>query len=566
MKKQLNLSTAAIIVFVLMLTLLSSGQALAKATVTILNADDPGEGFNDPTPVAPVGGNPGTTKGQQRLIAFQRAADIWGEELDSNVPIIIEVSFDPIAPNTLGFGGSKTIFSEFPGQGFHPGAEFPETWYHSALGDKRAGFDLDPSDADMFAEFNSDADFYLGLDNNHGAQIDLIPVVLHELAHGLGFNDYVNDETGEFYFGFTDIYTRHLLDTTTGLNWHQMTAAQRRISARNYGRVVWDGEWVRETVPEVLSFGSPEVRFTAPGFVRHSHFSIATFGPPFGTPATAEVVAALDAADAAGPTTTDGCSALTNAAEVAGKIAVITRGSCVFTVKTKNAQNAGAIAVVIQNNVAGAASRINGNDPTITIPTVGVSLADGDMIRARLPGVNGWIGVDQTIRAGADSLGRARLYMPNPVALGSSIGHFDRISSRNLLMEPNLEPDLTHSVKAPEDLTLALMRDIGWFPDADLDGIASDADCQPNSDLSATVVIDGRDTGVQNTLFRSGCTISDLIEKIAVSSRNHGQFVAGVAKLTNNLVREGVITVKERNEILKAAARAKVPKRGRLNF
>ena len=63
--------------------------AAANAHITIVNVDGPNEGFNDPTPAAPVGGNPGTTKGQQRLIAFQFAADLWGAALDSNVDIQI---------------------------------------------------------------------------------------------------------------------------------------------------------------------------------------------------------------------------------------------------------------------------------------------------------------------------------------------------------------------------------------------------------------------------------------------------------------------------------------------
>ena len=46
------------------------------AIVTIVNMDGAGEGFNDPTPLAPVGGNTGTTRGAQRLIAFQYAADL----------------------------------------------------------------------------------------------------------------------------------------------------------------------------------------------------------------------------------------------------------------------------------------------------------------------------------------------------------------------------------------------------------------------------------------------------------------------------------------------------------
>ena len=45
--------------------------AVEAAVIRVINNDNPGEGFNDPTPVAPVGGNTGTTLGQQRLIAFQ---------------------------------------------------------------------------------------------------------------------------------------------------------------------------------------------------------------------------------------------------------------------------------------------------------------------------------------------------------------------------------------------------------------------------------------------------------------------------------------------------------------
>ena len=52
------------------------GSVAHAATITIVNNDNPGEGFNDPTPVAPVGGNTGTTLGEQRLIVFETAARI----------------------------------------------------------------------------------------------------------------------------------------------------------------------------------------------------------------------------------------------------------------------------------------------------------------------------------------------------------------------------------------------------------------------------------------------------------------------------------------------------------
>src|SRR4051812_39507490 len=61
----------------------------------------------------------------------------------------------------------------------------------------------------------------------------------------------------------------------------------------------------------------------------------------------------------------DGCSAI--GAAVSGKIALIDRGNCTFKTKVANAQAAGAIAVVIGNNVTSAPLAM-ADDPTITTP------------------------------------------------------------------------------------------------------------------------------------------------------------------------------------------------------
>ena len=61
-------------------------EAAETATVTVINLDGPGEGFNDPSPADPAstaGGNNGATLGAQRLVAFQRAANIWGSFLQA---------------------------------------------------------------------------------------------------------------------------------------------------------------------------------------------------------------------------------------------------------------------------------------------------------------------------------------------------------------------------------------------------------------------------------------------------------------------------------------------------
>src|SRR5215510_9497878 len=74
---------------VLASVLVAPATTYAAATIVIQNGNAAGVGFNDPTPAAPVGGNPGTTLGQQRLNAFQFAANIWGSTLTSVPSIVI---------------------------------------------------------------------------------------------------------------------------------------------------------------------------------------------------------------------------------------------------------------------------------------------------------------------------------------------------------------------------------------------------------------------------------------------------------------------------------------------
>ena len=573
LSKKIWLTMFAVVVFLLA----NAGKASAGATIIVINADGPGEGFNDPTPAAPVGNNPGTTRGAQRLYAFQFAADIWGATLDSPEAIYVVAAFNPLAPGVLGSAGAWDVFSDFPGVGLFPGAEFPATWYSSALADKLAGIDQDITSPDISAQFSSNFNFYLGVDNNHGPLPDLVAVLLHELAHGLGFQNFVNEATGANLGGFTsgtrfypvqtDVYSRYTLDLTNGLHWHEMTQAQRQASAVRLGRVVWDGTNVTAAVPGVLSLGIAETRLNSPPAVAGAYqFGTAAFGPSVNSSnVTANVVAAIDPADAAGPATTDGCSAFTNAAAVAGNIALVERGTCGFAVKARNATNAGAVGVIIYNNGANAGAAPSNmaddgiNGAFVTIPTVSMTRPDGLSILANSP-VNASIRFNSAIRAGADEANRARLYMPFPVAGGSSGSHYDTVASRNLLMEPAINPDLTHNVKSTDDLTLELLRDVGWFADADNDGVADGVDCEVNSDLSPTVAIAGCDSGVTNTLFTNGCTINDLINHIAESGpRNRGAFVGAVARLTGQLVADGTITSAQKDAIMTCAGKAKIP-------
>ncbi len=65
---------------------------------------------------------------------------------------------------------------------------------------------------------------------------------------------------------------------------------------------------------------------------------------------------------------------------ISGKIALIMRGTCNFTVKVKNAQNAGAKAVIMINNVSGNPVIMSGTDNSITIPAVMVTDVEGQVL------------------------------------------------------------------------------------------------------------------------------------------------------------------------------------------
>ncbi len=121
--------------------------------------------------------------------------------------------------------------------------------------------------------------------------------------------------------------------------------------------------------------GAQLVRITAPAAIAGAKTgALANFGAQT-YDLTNNVVAALPA---------DGCTALTNGVAVSGKIALIDRGACSFVIKVKNAQNAGAIGVIVANIVAGAPTAMGGTDATITIPSQQISQSDGAAIKAQL--------------------------------------------------------------------------------------------------------------------------------------------------------------------------------------
>jgi len=516
------------------LTLALAATFAQAAEIVPVNFDDPGEGYNDPTPAVPVGGNPGTTIGEQRLIVAQFAADLWGAVLQSDVPVFVGAQFNPLAPNVLGSAGATFVFRDFPGAGV------ANTWYSSALADAIAGADLQPGFIDINSQFSSNFTFYFGLDGNTPAgQVNFLDVVMHEFGHGLGFQNFENEAAGTFLSGIPDIYSTFTFDNTTGKRWTQMTVTERRASALNYGNVIFDG--VSAVAGAGLTLGPRTgFRVIAPLTIAGDYpHGTASFGPA-ATPANfaGMVVQALDAADAAGPSTFDGCSPLGNAAAVAGNVAIINRGSCTFVVKVKNAQDAGASAVIIADNTAGTPPPgLGGTDPSIVIAAIRVTLADGNLIKGALPGVQAGFVVDPSKLQGADDAGRPRLFMPNPVQGGSSGSHYDSNMLPNALMEPAINSTLFSAFDI--DITPHLLHDTGWTLNG---GNALIGSCDTTIDVvDAAGIIVGANVQATSNLCLSKAT-------------NRGSYQGCMDAYKDRLLATGLITGRQGGKMMACAA------------
>ncbi|HET6380309.1 MAG TPA: M36 family metallopeptidase [candidate division Zixibacteria bacterium] len=135
-------------------------------------------------------------------------------------------------------------------------------------------------------------------------------------------------------------------------------------------------EW-RDSAPNPLTVEAPTGPLTVSGPMAGFGASLATTGPISGT---------LMVVDDGTAPTSDGCQSFSLPGAPGSVIPLIDRGACTFTQKVKNAQNAGALAAVVVDNVPGEAPfGMGGSDPSITIPSIMISFEDGQTVRALLP-------------------------------------------------------------------------------------------------------------------------------------------------------------------------------------
>jgi hypothetical protein len=237
------------------LCLLASHSLYASASFELTNANADNEGFNDTTVVAPVGGNTGTTRGAQRLIAFNTALNIISQTLSSDVPIQVSAEFNNLGSTEdfylLAAAGPKVLLTDFTN------APKTNTWYVSALANRLAGEDLAADEVDIDAQFDTGIDtnlidgvsWYYGLDGQPASnQFDFITVALHEIIHGLGFISTLEYSiTNEI--ASADLFSGSLDSFSSFLQQHhglpptlsEMTSAQRGVALTATDDLQWSG-------------------------------------------------------------------------------------------------------------------------------------------------------------------------------------------------------------------------------------------------------------------------------------------------------------------------------------
>jgi hypothetical protein len=150
-------------------------------------------------------------------VQVQAAVDVWAENFESKVPIYIDATWGRSSSySILGSARPGSYFANFSG------APDPSLWYPSALANALAGKDLDGDNPEMVITVNSLASWYRGGGTGPSkAEYDLQSVIIHEMAHGLGF---LSTESYDNFFGYGSI------DQPTPYDAYVQTGDGRRLS------------------------------------------------------------------------------------------------------------------------------------------------------------------------------------------------------------------------------------------------------------------------------------------------------------------------------------------------
>ncbi len=203
--------------------------------------------------------------------------------------------------------------------------------------------------------------------------------------------------------------------------------------------------------------------------------------------------------------TSEACTAnpIANGGALNGNIALIDRGNCDFTEKVLNAQNAGAIGVIMVNNVAGAPITMGGTDNSITIPAVMISITDGQIIKDEL--VNDPVNATLSVTTGT-------IYPDGDYDNGIIVHEYGHGISTRLTGGPGTNACLTNQEQMGEGWSdyfgLMLTTDWSTAQAADIRGIGTYALGQPTSGTGIRTYPYSTDMGISPYTYDDIKTLS----------------------------------------------------------
>ncbi len=223
--------------------------------IQVIYGDAANTGFFDPSPRTPVGGNPGTSLGEQRRIAFEYALSRWSSQIGGSVAIRVSAGWSSTAPEA---GGGITFASASPLNFLRNGAttsELPRdnTFFPSALADQVVGQDLIVNGT--FTDISVDCNSYLdenpgfswqwdyALNSAGSANTSFVGVVLHEIGHGLGFISVLGG-TGSYNLASPTIWDALMVDGSGNAVTAMSTA--NRVAIQTSNNLYLDGPTIRE--------------------------------------------------------------------------------------------------------------------------------------------------------------------------------------------------------------------------------------------------------------------------------------------------------------------------------
>ena len=205
-------------------------------------------------------------------VQVQAAVDVWAANFESKVPIYIEASWERSPSfSILGSARPGNYFANFSG------APDSTLWYPSALANALAGKDLDGNKPEMIITVNSLANWYRGTGIGPSkTEYDLQSVMVHEMAHGLGF--LASDSYDEFFgYGSIDQPTPYdaYVQTGDGRRLSDLPSPSLELGEALTSKLVWSGQY-----GVAANGGVPPVLFTPKNYQESSsisHLDEATF-------------------------------------------------------------------------------------------------------------------------------------------------------------------------------------------------------------------------------------------------------------------------------------------------